>query len=247
LNNKTPALRDRRSSGGLQEVFTFYETLRRFRRSSLFTRHSGASGGLHFLRDTPALQHAGLPFTMQTPPAVKKISKNAVLKVKTGDAVMVVRQGLRTTNRRKTPFESGQVCKIYAQRFEVDMKWDAPPRTSHQRVPAGDIVSMEYGKKKNQEFLDGEKKAIRKSADVEPKGPKAPKPEPKSKEELSELYKQLGGDEHQLDTKIQQVQTKQGYAAAPLDDLRTGAAGDTPATVHCLDSHQILSALRREN
>jgi hypothetical protein len=92
-----------------------------------------------------------------------------------------------------------------------------------------------------------EKKAIRKSADVEPKGPKAPKPEPKSKEELSELYKQLGGDEHQLDTKIQQVQTKQGYAAAPLDDLRTGAAGDTPATVHCLDSHQILSALRREN
>eukprot|EP01043_Picozoa_sp_COSAG02_P008029 COSAG02_NODE_249_length_27097_cov_30.179155_18_plen_80_part_00 len=55
-----------------------------------------------------------------------------------------------------------------------EVKWDAPPRTSHQRVPAGDIVSMEYGKKKNQEFLDEQKKAKRKSADVEPKGPKGP-------------------------------------------------------------------------
>ena len=38
-----------------------------------------------------------------------------------------------------------------------------------------------------------------------------------------------------------------GYAAAPLANLLTSAARETPTAVHCLGSHQILSAGRREN
>ena len=37
-----------------------------------------------------------------------------------------------------------------------------------------------------------------------------------------------------------------GYAAAPLANLLTSAARETPTVVHCLGSHQILSAGRRE-
>ena len=38
-----------------------------------------------------------------------------------------------------------------------------------------------------------------------------------------------------------------GYAATPPDDLLTGAARETPTAVHCLGSHQVLSAGRWEN
>ena len=38
-----------------------------------------------------------------------------------------------------------------------------------------------------------------------------------------------------------------GYAAAPLANLLTSAARETPTAVHCLGSHQMLSAGRREN